>query len=155
MTEHLSDRRFELFKFYENASQRTKSDAWTQTTWVLTISGAVLGFSMKLYVEHRDVPGFFVIAWLCAIAGVVLSAYVTYVLHQLAIYLRTYLTAANRLAAPDPFLKEYISAKDADAALHPKYEADYPQFIVRLLIPPLFFAVGHIAWVAYVMRCGA
>ena len=152
----LSAKRFELFKFYEEASQRTKSDAWTQTTWVLTLSGAILGFSINLYVDHRDVPGFAVITWACAMSGVLLSAYIMYVLHQLAKHIRTYWTAANRLAAPDPFLRSYISPKDAKAALTDTYRADYPAFIRRLNIPPLLFAVGHVAWAMYVgQQCDA
>lgn len=146
-----SDKRFELFKFYEEASQRTKSDAWTQTSWVLTLSGAILGFSMNLFIEHRSVPGFLVIEWACAAAGVVLSAYIAYVLHQLAKHIRTYWTAANRLAAPDRFLRDYIDPKDVEAALQPRYRAPYPKFIIRLLIPPVLFMLGHVGWAFYVL----
>jgi hypothetical protein len=146
------NRRFELFKFYEEAAQRAKTDAWTQTSWVLTLSGAALGFSINLYVKDRAcVPQFAVITWACATAGVILSAYVLYVLHQLAKHIRTYWTASNRLAAPDQFLKTYISPKDAIAALTDDYKgAPYPPFIVRLFLPPIAFAVGHVAWAWYV-----
>jgi len=148
----LQNRRFELFKFYEEASQRAKSDAWTQTTWVLTLSGAILAYSINLYVEHSTVPSFRVIEWACATSGVVLTAYVMYVLHQLAQHIRSYWTAANRLAAPDPFLQNYISPEDAKIALQNSYRADYPPFILRLNIPPLLFAFGHIAWAIYVAQ---
>jgi hypothetical protein len=146
----LQNRRFELFKFYEEASQRAKSDAWTQTTWVLTLSGAILAFSINLDVEHRTVPSFYVITWACAMSGVVLSAYIMYILHQLASHIQTYWTAANRLAAPDPFLRAYISPDDASKAQMDCYKAKYPPFIERLYIPPVLFAAGHIAWAIYV-----
>lgn len=149
-----SDKRFELFKFYEDASQRTKSNAWTQATWVLTLSGAILAFSINLYIEHCDVAGFKVIEWACALSGVVLSAYVIYVLYQLGKHIRKYWTSSNRLAAPDEFLKDYISDEDAKAAKHKGYKAKYPPFIIRLFIPPAIFAVGHIAWVIYVGYLG-
>ena len=113
----LHDKRFELFKFYEEASQRTKADAWTQTTWVLTLSGAILAFSVEVYLEHPGSPGFAAITWSCAVAGLVLTAYIMFVQHQLATHIRTYWTAANRLAASDPFLRDYISSKAAAMAL--------------------------------------
>src|SRR5262245_46549230 len=105
--------RFELFKFYEEAANRAKTDAWTQTTWVLALVGAILAFSMKLYVEHRDVPGHLIITWACAAAGVLLVCYVAYVLHQLAKHIRHYWTTSNRLAAAHPMLRTYIPAEDA------------------------------------------
>ena len=46
------NRRLELFKFYEKAAQRTRTDAWTQLTWGLTLSGALLGFSVDLLCER-------------------------------------------------------------------------------------------------------
>lgn len=145
------DRRFQMFKFYEDAVQRTKADAWTQTTWILTLSGAVLGFSMNLYVTHRDISGFPVIAGACAASGLVLTAYAAHVLRELAKHIQGYWTSANGLAASHPMLKGYIPVKDADsvARLGSDYRAGYPKFIARLLLPVLFFAAGHVAWGLY------
>ena len=105
------DRRFQMFKFYEDAAKRIKADAWTQTTWILTLGGAVLGFSMNMYVTHRDFPAFSVIAGACAASGIVLAAYAAYVLRELAEHVQHYWTSVNGLAASHPMLKGYIPAK--------------------------------------------
>jgi hypothetical protein len=152
------DRRFQMFKFYEDAAQRTKSDAWTQTTWVLTLSGAILGFSMKVYVEHRELPGFPAIAFGCAAAGLVLTAYAFHVLRELAKHIRNYWTSANVLAASHPLLRGYIPEEEAERAarLGSAYKAGHPKFITRLMIPVLLFAAGHVGWAIYATaRCGA
>jgi hypothetical protein len=144
-------KRFELFKFYEEALQRTKSDAWTQTTWVLTLSGAILAFSIQLYVEHFEGTSFELISWSCAVAGVVLTGYVMLVLHQLATYSKRYLTAAIRLAAHYEILEEYITVEEAQSAKAKDYQAGYPGYILLLHIPPAFFAAGHIFWLCHVL----
>lgn len=141
---------FELFKFCEEAATRAKTDAWTQTAWVLTLVGAMLAFSMNLYVEHRDVPGHLIISWACAAAAVLLVGYVTYVLHQLGEHISRYWTTSNRLAAAHPVLRGYISDKDATEALQQDYVAPYPPFIKRLHIPTALFALGHVVWALYV-----
>ena len=66
----------EFFKFYEEAAERTKSHAWTQSLWLLTLNGAILAFSLNLYLAHASVRGFLFIEWLSTLAGLVLCAYV-------------------------------------------------------------------------------
>jgi hypothetical protein len=148
--ETAGDRSFEFFKFYEEAANRAKTDAWTQTTWVLTLVGAILAYSMNLYIEHRDVPGYLIITWACAAAGVLLAGYVAYVLHQLGKHICHYWTTSNRLAAAHPILRDFIPAKDAEQAGQKDYVAPYPLFIKRLRIPIALFALGHLVWALYV-----
>ena len=57
---------FDLFKLYEEASEKTKTHVWSQTSWILTLSTAILAFSVNLYVEHRTVLGFLWIVWIVA-----------------------------------------------------------------------------------------
>ena len=147
-----------MFKFYEDAAQCTKRDAWTQTTWILTLSGAILGFSMNLYVSHGSAPGFKAIAWGSAAAGLVLTVYATHVLSELAKHIRNYWSSANLLAVSHPLLRGYIPAKEAERAaqLGSEYRAEHPKFITRLRLPVLLFAAGHVIWALYAnVICGA
>ncbi len=110
----------------------------------------ILAFSMKIFIDHCKVPALPIIAWACALAGLLLSAYIVYVLHQLAKHIRTYWTAANRLAAPDEFLSSYIGPDEADAARSKEgYRASYPPFVCRLFVPPIMLGMGHLAWATY------
>lgn len=99
-TESLApEKLFEFFKFYEEAAARIKSHAWTQSTWILTLNGAILGFSLDLDVDHASVRGFLFIEWLSVLSGLLLCTYLMFVLYELGRHIRNYLTASNRLAA--------------------------------------------------------
>jgi hypothetical protein len=149
-------RRFEMFKFYEGAAQRTKADAWTQTTWVLALSGAILGFSMKAQLEYSQATVLPAIVIGCAAAGLVMTLYATHVLLELAKHIRNYWTSANVLAASHTLLRSCIPAAEVARVEQqgPCYKAGQPKFIYRLLIPVLLFAIGHVAWAATAL-CGA
>lgn len=139
-----------FFKFYEEAAERAKGHAWAQSTWVLTLNGAILGFSLNLFVQSTPVRGFMLIAWFAALAGVVLSAYIVFVLIELCRHIRRYWTAANRLAAQSVPLSAYIGHEEATKARRETYEADFPNFILRLMWPPGLFAAAHLSWAIYV-----
>jgi hypothetical protein len=140
---------FELFKFYEEAASRAKTDAWTQTSWVLTLVGGILAFSINLYVEHQDIHGYVLITWACAAAALLLTGYLAYVLHELGTHIRNYWTQSNQLASIHPFLRQYVMTDDSKV-LEPGKKAAFPPFIWRLGIPPALFAFGHLAWAIYV-----
>jgi hypothetical protein len=141
---------FEFFKFYEEAAERTKSHAWTQSAWILTLNGAILGFSLKLYVEHISARGFLFIEWISTLAGLLLCAYLIFVLYELGGHIQHYWTAANKLAAKSTILSDYIGPKEATAAQHEAYRAKFPKFIARLMVPPSLFAIAHLTWGIYV-----
>ncbi|MDM0116719.1 hypothetical protein QTI66_31780 [Variovorax sp. J22R133] len=140
----------EFFKFYEEVAERTKGHAWAQSTWVLTLNGAVLGFSLNLFVQSPSVRGLLLIECLSALAGVVLSAYIAFVLSELGDHIQRYWTAANKLALQSKPLSEYIGTKETEKARHEFYKADFPRFIKRLMWPPGFFVVAHLSWAIYV-----
>lgn len=145
-----ADKRFELFKFYEDAAERAKSHAWTQSTWILALNGAILGFSLNLYVKDGNVHGFLFIECISTLAGLILCGYVVFVLYELGKHIRNYWTAANKHAVQDTSLTDYIGVKEAAAARHECYRADFPRFIVRLMVPPVLFALAHLTWMIYV-----
>lgn len=69
------DQALEAFKFYEEAAERTKGHAWSQTTWILTLNAGILAFSLNLYAEYSTkIPfiAFLVIEWISCIAGLTL-----------------------------------------------------------------------------------
>lgn len=141
---------FEIFKFFEEAAERTKSHAWTQSAWILTLNGAILGFSLNLFVEHATVRGFLFVEWISALAGLLLCTYLVFVLYELGKHIRNYWTASNRLAARNPILSDYIGTKDSIDAQQECYRAKFPRFIERLMVPPCLFAIAHLVWGIYV-----
>jgi len=48
---------FDLFKFYEEAVEKTKTHIWSQTGWILSLSTAVPAFSVNLYLQHHNALG--------------------------------------------------------------------------------------------------
>ena len=64
--------KLETFKFYEEASEKTKAHAWTQTAWILTLNAGVIAFSLNLYLEHANDPAFLAIEIMSAGVGIVL-----------------------------------------------------------------------------------
>ena len=152
----LSDARVDLFKFYEEASRQTKVDAWTQTTWILALSGAILGFSIDLYIKHRGLSSLPAIAWGCATAGIAFSIYNIYMLSELGKHIRSYWTIANRLVASDPVLLTCFPDYRPKHIPNAEYELEFPPFIKRLMLLPILFGIGHIVWALYsVCQCAA
>jgi Ca2+/H+ antiporter len=139
----------EIFKFYEDAAREAKNQAWTQTSWILTINAAILGFTLDLFIEHRSAKDFALIEWISAIAGIILCVYALIVLTELGNHIQTYWTLANKTAVQHPFLIRYIGPTDAENAGKKNYRALFPPFIKRLMIAPVLFAVAHFGWVLY------
>lgn len=71
---------FAGLKFNEEAAEKTKAHAWAQTSWILALNAGILAFSTNLYAEHRTIPGFLVIEWLCFVAAAILCLYLVYCL---------------------------------------------------------------------------
>ena len=140
---------FERYKFYQDAAENAKAHAWTQSTWVLTLNGAILAFSINLHVKHCNIPGFFLIEWFSAGAGVLLSLCVVFVLYELGKHIKRHWAASDRIASKDPQLAPYVSKGGAKEKV--------PKFIKRLMFPAGVFAVGHVAWavsVTWFIACG-
>jgi hypothetical protein len=66
------DQKFAAFKFYEEAAEKTKAHAWSQTTWILALNAGILAFSLQLYVEHASAFAFIPIEIICALVGIAL-----------------------------------------------------------------------------------
>jgi hypothetical protein len=137
---------FAAFKYYEEAADRRKGHAWSQTTWILALSAGILAFSANLYAEHRDIPGFLIIQCLCFAAGSILCLYLVYVLDQLGQHISSYWTNSNRLAGRYAELEPFAKHEDAVAARSPNYHAPFPKFCRRLQIPAFLFIAAQLAW---------
>src|ERR1700752_3614791 len=101
-----SDQLIDLYKFYEDAAQKTKTHAWTQSAWMLGLNGAILAFSLKVFVERASTPGLLELALGMPIAGLVLSGYLVYVLHELGKHISGYWSCADRVKLQFPPLME-------------------------------------------------
>ena len=144
----LGDKALELFKFYEAAAEKTKAQAWAQTTWILSLNAAIIAFSLNFYAEHPTLRGTWLIEVVAAIVGLVLCLFLIYMLQELGKHLSNYWTASNRLAVGYPPLIPYIGKKDAKAAQKPRYPgAPFPPFCRRLQVLTGLFLCVHLAWI--------
>ena len=84
------DQTLNLFKFYEEAAEKAKAHAWSQTTWILTLNAAILGFSVNFYASNSDKPAFFAIELLSSGVGVVLCGFLVYLLNELGGHISHY-----------------------------------------------------------------
>jgi len=141
------------FKFYEEAAEKAKSHAWSQTTWILALNAGIIAFSLKFYAEHPKVPGFLLIEIISAGVGIVLSAFLIYLLQELGGHISHYWTTSNKIAAAYPPLRSFIGEKDADQALTPHYRAGFPAFCRRLQLLAGLFIAAHVGWTSVLSAC--
>ncbi|MDM0053897.1 hypothetical protein QTI04_33380 [Variovorax sp. J22R115] len=134
----------ELIKFYEEASGKTKAHAWAQSTWVLAVNGAILGFSLKFFIEQMKMPGVIALIWGMAVAGLILSGYLTYVHKELGVHLSNYWECADRVARMSNPLTEIIRPDPS-----PNTPKKIPGFMKRLMWPPALFALSHAGWAIF------
>lgn len=137
----------QMYQFHEASAQQYKSDAWTQTTWILTLSGAVLGFSIDKYVSQRSSPDAIVITLACAVAGLALAVYAMWVLNDMAHHVQRHWAMATRLVASTPGLMKYIDPAGSQPAMTAMVEK--PKAITRLLWIVMTFSLGHVMWAVY------
>lgn len=134
------------FRFYQEAAERTKGQAWNQTTWLLTLNAAILAFSINVYLDHQTAKGFLLLEAFAGVAGMVLCGYTLFVLDELGKHIQNDWTNATRVAVDVPGLLPYMGLASSVGLRDPAYLASFPRFIERLRIPVVFFAVGHLAW---------
>ena len=58
--------KLDVFKFYEEASEKNKAHAWTQTAWILTLNVGVIAFSINLYLDYFNNSAFLIIEFISA-----------------------------------------------------------------------------------------
>jgi hypothetical protein len=138
--------KLETFKFYEEASGKTKAHAWTQTAWILTLNAGVIAFSLNLYLEHANDPAFLVIEYVSAGVGIVLCVFLIYVLNELGTHISNYWASSNRIAADLPLLVSYIGKDNARQVKGAKDQPEFPKFCRRLQYLAVLFMLGHIGW---------
>ena len=154
------DKALEAFKFYEEAAEKTKGHAWSQTTWILTLNAGILAFSLNLYAEYSNripVIAFFVIEWISCIAGLVLCGMLFFVIRELGTHIATYWETANKLAVGYVPLMQLIGEKRAAKARDPNYKEELPRFCKRLRWPVALFMAAHVVWAVVVtglIYCG-
>src|SRR6266704_447270 len=84
-----------LFKLYEEAAEKTKAQAWSQTTWLLTLNAGIIAFSLDFYANHADTRGALLIECIAAVVGIVLCLFLIYLLHELGRHLSHYSTTSD------------------------------------------------------------
>ncbi len=140
------EHKLEIFKFYQEAAEKTKVHAWSQTTWILTLNAGIMVFSLSFFAEYRTAPAFLFIEVLSAGVGVVLSGFLIYLLYELGKHIRNYWTQSNRIAAGYAPLRRFVGEDNAKAAERPNYCAKYPAFCIRLQMLAALFVVAHVGW---------
>ncbi len=149
------DQTLNLFKFYEEAAEKAKAHAWSQTTWILTLNAAILGFSVNFYASNSDKPAFFAIELLSSGVGVVLCGFLVYLLNELGGHISHYWASSNRIAAGYVPLIPFIGESNATAARASDYRVGFPAFCRRLQYLAILFLGAHLGWVSFVayIRC--
>ena len=139
-----------VFKFYEEAAEKTKAHAWSQTTWILTLNAGIFAFALKLYTDHAGVYWFSLMEFVCAGVGIALCVFLIYLLSELGRHISRYWTSSNKLAVDYPPLVPFIEESDAVAVrADPKYCAPFPRFCARLQWLAWLFLLAHIAWACF------
>jgi hypothetical protein len=137
-----------MFKFYEEAAEKTKVHAWSQTTWILTLNAGIFAFSLAY-------AGVYEIIWIeviCACVGIVLCGFLIYLLGQLGDHISSYFTSANQLAFDYLALRRFIRPKELSALkANCNHRASFPQFCSRLRLLALGFLFAHIIWAVIAM----
>ena len=136
-----------MYQLHEESAQKYKSDAWSQTAWILTLSGAVLGFSIDKHVSQRGGAEAVIITLACAVAGLLLAGYAWWVLNDLAAHVQNHWTKANNLVASNQNLMPYIPL--AGKAPVVTGTVGKPKAIARLLWIVMAFSQGHVVWAVY------
>jgi hypothetical protein len=153
------DKALEMFKFYEEAAEKTKGHAWSQTTWILTLNAGILAFSLNLFAAYSTkIPfgAFLVIEWISCIAGLALCGLLFFVIRELGEHIANYWETANKLAVKYAPLSELIGEKTAAKARSPTYREEFPKFCTRLMLPVALFMAAHVVWaivVTVLMSC--
>jgi hypothetical protein len=141
----------DLFKFYEEAAEKAKALAWSQTTWILTLNAGIMAVSLDFYAKNGTHPRLILIEGISAGVGVVLCLFLVYLLHELGGHIRHYWTTSNRIAASNEHLVAFISPSDAEAARVARYRAPFPAFCRRLQWLAGLFVVAHVGWLGIVV----
>ena len=149
-TNFSANQMLDTFKFYEEASEKTKAHAWTQTAWILTLNTGLIAFSLDLYLEYAENSAFLLIEFVTASVGVVLCVFLFYILGELGKHIRNYWTFSNQLAVDLPFLVSFIGEENARRAKDANYRAEFPQFCKRLQYLAVLFMLAHIGWALFV-----
>jgi hypothetical protein len=139
------DHAADLFKFYEDAAEKTKAFAWAQTTWILTLNAGVLAFSLDFFANHADNAHFVLVEGISSGVGVALCLFLIYLLAQLGGHISHYWTSSNRLAASNAQLAALIFPEDLATARHGQ-RVPFPAFCRRLQFLAALFAAAHITW---------
>jgi hypothetical protein len=142
----------DYFKYYEDAAEKAKTHAWSQTTWILALNAGIMAFSVDFYANHGGLPGFRLIECMSAGVGIALCLFLVYLLEELGGHISHYWSVSNTLAASTSSLTPFISATEAMEARQPGYKAAFPAFCRRLQALAGLFLVGHAAWLAIVLR---
>jgi hypothetical protein len=142
--------KLETFKFYQEASEKTKVHAWTQTAWILTLNAGVIAFSLNLYLDHAKDPAFLVIEFISAGVGIVLCVFLFYALVELGNHIRRFWTYSNRIKADFPPLASLVRKHNALQVNEANNKVKFPMFCRRLQFLAVLFAFAHIGWALFV-----
>jgi hypothetical protein len=140
------------YEFYEEAARNTKTHAWSQTTWILSLNAGVLAFSVNLYAVDPGLPALVLIELLTAAVGLVLSGFLLYMLQELGKHISNYWMKANKFAASfKPLARLIMTPEEAASALTAEDPPEFPDFCRRLRWLTILFMLAHVGWAHLVL----
>ena len=123
---------------YENMADKSKSRAWSLTTWVLTLNSGLLAFCIKFYTDKKDDPNFQTIEYACCSIGVLLSIFLCYMIYEQGKHLKSYWKVMDKILTENEALQEITGLKPESERI------DYPAFCKWLMGLALMFSLGFV-----------
>jgi hypothetical protein len=65
---------FQMMKYYDEAASKAMERIWTITSWILALNAGLIAYSLKFYVENRDLNFLLFELIFCAV-GIVLCSF--------------------------------------------------------------------------------
>jgi len=127
-----------IMSHYEGMADKSKSRAWSLTTWILTLNSALFAFCIKFYSENLDDPYFLIIELAGCSIGLLLSIFLCFVVFEQGKHLKTYWAITDKIMKDNSWLTD-ITGEVSDGRT-----IKFPPFCQWLLVLSGLFILGFI-----------
>lgn len=138
MSEDEKTKIWEIMSHYEGMADKSKSRAWSLTTWILTLNSALFAFCIKFYSDKLDDPNFLIIELVGCSIGLLLSTFLCFVVFEQGKHLKTYWKITDKIINDNLWLTD-ITGIESDGK-----PIKFPPFCKWLLFLSGLFILGFI-----------
>lgn len=129
---------WDIMAHYEGMADKSKSRAWSLTTWILTLNSGLFAFGIKFYSENQKDPNFLMIELACCGIGILLCLFLSYVLYEQGRHLRGYWQVTDRILSKHTWLSETTGIEPEGKPIA------FPRFCIWLILLSCLFIVGFL-----------